>query len=130
MPARQPLRLVIVGATGFLGARLLAAAGARFPAIGTSRNAAGMLRLDLSQPESFDYSMLGAGDVIALAGGVSSPDLCARERARAWALNVEGTARFMERAMAAGARLLFFSSDTVYGERAAGFDERAACLPL
>lgn len=124
------MRLVIVGATGFLGARLLRVASERMPTLGTSREAPGLQRLDLSQPEAYDYSTLVPGDVVALAGGLSSPDVCAREYDRAWALNVEGTARFIDRAIARGVRVIFFSSDTVYGERDTAFDEGAPCAPL
>jgi dTDP-4-dehydrorhamnose reductase len=42
---------------------------------------------------------------------------------------VEGTARFISGALAQGARVIFFSSDTVYGEREAPFDETAPCAP-
>ncbi|TAK43818.1 MAG: NAD-dependent epimerase/dehydratase family protein [Betaproteobacteria bacterium] len=122
-------RLVVVGATGYLGGRIMAEARAIVPSVGTSSRDPGMLRLDLDRPEEFDYAQLGTGDVVMLCGGITDPDACAREHARAWALNVEGTIAFMERALRRGARVVFFSSDTVYGERDADFDEAAACRP-
>jgi dTDP-4-dehydrorhamnose reductase len=122
-------RLVVVGATGHIGGRILAAAAPALAAIGTSSTAAGMLRLDLLRPQDFDYARLGAADVVTLAAGISAPDACARDPERAWALNVEGTAQFMQRALERGARVIFFSSDTVYGEREDEFDEAAPSNP-
>lgn len=107
-------RLVVVGATGQVGRRVLAASGG--PAIGTSsRDVPGLLRLELREPDRFDYACLQPGDVTVLTAGVSSPDACARDPAGAAAVNVQGTARFMERALERGARVMFLSSDTVLG---------------
>lgn len=88
-----------------------------------------MLQLDLRQPDRFDYASLAAGDVLVLTAGVSSPDACARDPAGAGAVNVDGTARFMERALERGARVIFLSSDTVYGEREDPVDESDAPRP-
>lgn len=122
-------RLVVAGATGYLGSRLAARAEALMPVVRTSSRDPAMLRLDLAHPADFDYARLGAHDVVALCGGISAPDACASDRPRAWAINVEGTGAFMERATAAGARVIFLSSDTVYGERDIEFDESAPCRP-
>lgn len=129
MARNQLERLVIVGATGYIGGRLLAAASSTLPAIGTSSRGGALLRLDLSRPREFDYSQLRTGDAVILCAGISSPDFCAREHVRAWALNVEGTAQFMHRAIERGADVVFFSSDTVYGERDSDFDEAAPSSP-
>ncbi|MGQ0650664.1 MAG: NAD-dependent epimerase/dehydratase family protein [Betaproteobacteria bacterium] len=113
-------RLVVAGASGQVGRRILAAA--RWPALGTSsRDVPGMLRLDLAEPERFDYASLTANDVVVLAAGLSSPDACARHPERAAAVNVLGTARFMERALERDARVVFLSSDTVLGEPVAPY---------
>ena len=124
-------RLIIAGASGLVGRRLSAvAAAAALPVLGTSsRTVPGMLPLDLRRAENFDYSRLGPGDVIALTAGISAPDACAREPERVRRVNVEGTARFISGALAQGARVIFFSSDTVYGEREGPFDEAATCAP-
>jgi dTDP-4-dehydrorhamnose reductase len=125
------VRLFVVGASGYIGSRLLqAAASCGVPAVGTSTKGADELhRLDLSAPEDFDYGLLDAGDTVCLAAAISAPDVCAREHNRAWALNVNGTTTFTERALQRGARIVFFSSDTVYGERPDAFDESAALAP-
>ena len=64
-----------------------------------------------------------------LTAAISAPDICAREHDRAWAVNVTGTSAFITGAIKRGARVIFFSSDTVYGEREDEFDECATCNP-
>ncbi len=125
----MPVRLVVVGATGYIGARIVEVATARMPTLGTSSRGGDLLRLDLLRADEFDYARLGTDDIIALTAGISAPDACASDRSRAWALNVEGTSAFMENALQTGARLIFLSSDTVYGERDGAFDESADCRP-
>ena len=124
------MRAVVVGATGYVGRALLERCAGRFEALGTSsKSAAGMVRLDLRDPGGFDYARIGPGDVIFLAAGISSPDACAADYAAAYALNVAGTGQFIAAALGRGARVLFFSSDTVYGDSPAEVDERAPCRP-
>lgn len=89
-----------------------------------------MLYLDLRHPDEFDYSRLQAGDVIVVLAAISSPDACAEDPAGTRELNVEGTTRFMKRATERGARVIFFSSDTVYGERESDADENEPANPL
>ncbi|WP_434517227.1 NAD-dependent epimerase/dehydratase family protein (plasmid) [Dechloromonas sp. ARDL1] len=86
-----------------------------------------LLRLDA--PADFDYGNVRSGDVALLTAAISAPDICAREHDRAWAVNVTGTSSFIQSVIDRGARVLFFSSDTVYGEREDSFDESAACNP-
>ena len=60
---------------------------------------------------------------------ISAPDICAREHERAWSVNVTGTSEFISRTIERGGRVIFFSSDTVYGECEDPFDESALCKP-
>ena len=83
----------------------------------------------MDRPDEFDYSIIAPSDVVLLTAAISAPDICAREHDRAWAVNVTGTAEFIRRVMDRGGRVVFFSSDTVYGERDDEFDEQANCHP-
>lgn len=124
------MSIIVVGGTSYLGAFLLRHAARRGPAWGTtSRSIEGLRTLDLNRPDSFDYGLVQSGDTVWLAAANSSPDLCARDHERAWSLNVTGTSRFIERATERGARVVFFSSDTVYGGRTEPFGETAPLDP-
>jgi nucleoside-diphosphate-sugar epimerase len=88
-----------------------------------------LLALDLKAPSNFDYDLIEVGDVVLLTAAISAPDICAREHERAWAVNVTGTSAFITNVIEQGARVIFFSSDTVYGERKEPFDELTPCKP-
>jgi dTDP-4-dehydrorhamnose reductase len=80
-------------------------------------------------PDEFDYRLIHPSDVVLLTAAISAPDICAQEYARAWGVNVTGTSRFIRNVIDRGGRVIFFSSDTVYGEKDDVFDERAYCNP-
>lgn len=92
-------------------------------------DSAGMRKLQLHAPDDFDYSIIEKTDVVFLTAAISAPDICAREHDRAWAVNVTGTSSFIQKVINLGSRVVFFSSDTVYGERKDEFDEAAAPNP-
>lgn len=124
--------MIVVGASGYIGKALYLGkpSGVQNPVRGTSSTGGGgLLRLQLDRPEEFDYSVIQASEVVVLTAAISAPDVCAREHERAWAVNVTGTSEFVARVIAQGARVIFLSSDTVYGERNDEFDEHVACNP-
>lgn len=124
------MNTVVVGARGYLGASLLYKARQIGAAIGTSStDISNMNRLSLYAPSDFDFDKIRSGDVVLLTAAISAPDVCAREHDRAWAVNVIGTSSFIQSVIDRGAKVVFFSSDTVYGEREDLFDETAACDP-
>lgn len=122
--------LFIVGVSGYVGSVLFAAANKTGSAIGTSSLGGNdHLPLRLDAPSEFDYDRIRPGDVVMLTAAISAPDICAREYGQAWSVNVTGTSSFIESVIDRGARVIFFSSDTVYGERKVEFDETASCNP-
>lgn len=122
--------LLIVGVSGYVGSVLFAAANKTGSAIGTSSLGGNdHLPLRLDAPSEFDYDRILPGDVVMLTAAISAPDICAREYGQAWSVNVTGTSSFIQSVIDLGARVIFFSSDTVYGERKVEFDETASCNP-
>lgn len=122
--------LFIVGARGYVGSALFASSNKAGSAIGTSSSGGNdLLPLRLDAPAEFDYGKIRPGDVVMLTAAISAPDICAREHDWAWAVNVTGTSSFIQYVIDRGSRVVFFSSDTVYGEREDEFDETAVCKP-
>lgn len=124
--------LVVVGKHGLIARRVACAAArqgiaAKFT---SSRPQAGDLPLDLAQAGRFDYSQLDRDARVLMLAAISAPDQCRADPALCRSVNVDGTIQFVERALARGARVLFASSDTVYGERRAPCDERCAPQPF
>lgn len=70
---------------------------------------------DLLHPMNFDYEIIKPGDFIIFFAAISSPDICEKHYTHAYQINVVGTKYFIEKALNRGARVLFFSSDMVYG---------------
>lgn len=124
------MRCIVVGGTGYIGSQILARSRSRWNPIGTSsQTTSAMLHLDLRDPVAFDYSIIGTDDVIFLTAGISAPDRCANDYQGSYAVNVKGTSEFIARSLERGARVIFFSSDTVYGESDTDVDESGACHP-
>lgn len=86
--------------------------------------------LDLESPENFDYSILSNKSNIILLAGISSPDLCEENKEFAHKINFLGTKYFINECIKRGARVLFFSSDLVYGKSDNIFDENSLAEPV
>lgn len=74
------------------------------------------VHLDLLAPEKFDYSVLDSIDYVVFTAAISGPDKCAEEYEMCWSVNVTGTSYFIHEAINRKCKVLFFSSDAVYGD--------------
>ena len=95
----------------------------------SSRPQGDQIEFNLLAPHAFDYSRIQAGDLVLFAAGVSSPDVCHNQPDEARAINVTGTGLAIESALGRGSRVVFFSSDTVYGYAEDERRENAAVNP-
>lgn len=87
-------------------------------------------QLSLTEPELFDYSLLNDVDYVIFTAAVSSPDRCASDDEVCWKINVEGTSYFIEKALQNHCRVLFFSSDAVFGDiPGCIYDEKSQTQP-
>lgn len=122
--------MIVVGAGGYIGKRIMTRL-ADDPHVWATSTAPrpGWVLLDLGRPDDFDYSLPRENDLIVLTAAISSPDVCANQREFAYSVNVTGTGRFIERCLERKARVLFFSSDTVYGAAEERIDESAPMNP-
>lgn len=124
--------LVVVGAAGYIGRRITTVVPDALPVFhaGGAECPADAAAVSLEAPAGFDYARIRAGDVVLLTSGISSPDRCAKDPDHARAVNVTGTGEFISRLLECGARVIFFSTDAVYGEQPEPFDETQPCRPL
>lgn len=124
------MKLFIIGASGYIGKLLYEKGTAEFTCYGTSSlGISGLLSYRLGGSIDFNYELISAGDTVLLTAAVSAPDVCAHEFKRAWAVNVTAANEFIAHAFARGARVVFFSSDSVYGSRDTSFSEIAESRP-
>jgi dTDP-4-dehydrorhamnose reductase len=122
----------VVGSNGYLGRLLSASLAARWPVqrVSSAPRLPKEMKLDLLAPDTFDYESANPGDFVAFTAAISSPDICASQFSMAYAINVEGTTKAIERFVSRGARVLFLSSDAVFGERPEEVTEDAALCPM
>lgn len=117
-------RLVVAGADGYIGRRIQETfPGMESMVLLSPNKGDGYLHLDLHETWKFNFNIIGAGDTVVLLAGISSPDICSSDYRLAFAVNVTGTINFIEGCLSRGARVLFFSSDTVYGNLQGENDE-------
>ena len=114
----------LVGATGNIGKRVVEKGGDKI-------NVISRFELKLDQRPlyyNFDAKTIGGtsiteGDVIIFAAAISEPSVVSAQFQKALAVNVESTGEFIETALGKGCKVLFLSSDAVYGDVESGFDE-------
>ena len=121
----------VVGATGYIGSSILKAAKSQYICFGTSTKDADNLKtMRLNEYASYQNLKIKANDFVILTAAISSPDFCSREFEIARKINVIHTSEFIKYVVSLGARLVFFSSDVVYGERNDAFNEKALANPV
>ncbi|RJO60643.1 NAD-dependent epimerase/dehydratase family protein [candidate division WS5 bacterium] len=110
-------KIIVIGKNGYIAQRVAdSKLGIDYKLIYTStRPGPQDLLLNLENPETFNYEEIGGNDLIVLLAAISSPDACKNEYELTYKINVAGTIKFIENILKRGAKVLFFSSDTVYG---------------
>ena len=114
----------LVGATGNIGKRVVEKGG-------DTINVISRFELKLEQSPlsyNFDNKSIGGtaieeGDVVVFAAAISEPSVVSAQFDKALAVNVESTGDFIDKVLEKGGKVLFLSSDAVYGDVESGFDE-------
>lgn len=119
---------LIIGKNGFIAKELLSRRTYEVTTSNIESN--GSLFLDLKQPDSFNYSIINNDTTIVFLAALSSPDICNNNYNQAYKVNTIGTKYFIEEAIKRGAKVLFFSSDVVYGNTIEKVDENSKTNPF
>lgn len=123
------MKAAIVGSSGYIGgylSRRLSADPEIETVLRIDQTGEMDVALDLAQAEEFSYDRLDGVEYVIFTAAISGPDQCAREFERCWQINVTGTGTFITQALRRGCRVLFFSSDAVFGDiPGAVYDENA-----
>lgn len=118
---------LIVGGSGFIASHLLE----REDYICTSRSKEeGTILLDLCNPANFDYSVITEDTIVLMLAAISSPDECANNYKEAFDINVKGTIDFIQNVLNKNGKVLFFSSDVVYGGGESAKNENSCLNPV
>jgi dTDP-4-dehydrorhamnose reductase len=127
---KHKTRVLITGASGFMGWNLVRMLHGRFHLLGTcfrhKVNLPGCkaIYLDITDQEMVCRSLKQEDvDVIVHTAAMTSPDDCERNREEATRINVEGTANLADWALGKGVRLIYVSSDLVFDGRKGWYTE-------
>lgn len=110
------MKIALVGSSGYISGFIKERLGKEHQIIKIDQTGEIDHFLDLNHAEDFDYDVLNDVDQVIFPAAISSPDLCEKEYEMCWKINVEGTGTFIENALNRNIRVLFFSSDAVYGD--------------
>ena len=130
------MRILLTGAGGFLGSRLLAYYGKKYEVWAPSHR-----ELDFTKEEETEKAVRAfRPEVLLHCGAISDVGACEREPELSLRVNVEGTRNLARACREAGARMVMCSSDQVYfcgqeeGESREAFfsphREEEACRPI
>jgi dTDP-4-dehydrorhamnose reductase len=78
----------------------------------------------------YDFDTLKMGDVVAFCAAISEPSVCANQFQESLRVNVTSTGDFIYEALKRGCKVIFLSSDAVYGNVLGEFDEEETVDPL
>ena len=118
------MRILLTGAGGFLGSRLLAYYGEKYEVWAPSHG-----ELDFTEEEKTREAVrLFRPDVLLHCGAISDVGTCEREQELSLRVNVEGTRNLARSCRSAGARMVMCSSDQVYFRRREEGESREAFL--
>ncbi len=122
--------LHIVGATGNIGKRLMER-GPLLLNASTLINPISRFELKLDKtPLHFDFDKLKLGDTVVFCAAISEPSVCAKDFSKALTVNVISTGDFIQEALSRGCKVIFLSSDAVYGNVNGEFNEEQSIKPL
>jgi len=132
------MRLLVVGASGFIGGHLLnGARGAGWTVFGTAHDHPGerLARFDLAQDRIEegappDFLSDGSPRCAVICAGVTDIDRCRREREATRRVNVDGTLRLVHDLNARGVPCVCLSSDAVFDGRRGGYTEADTPAPV
>ncbi|WP_345969903.1 sugar nucleotide-binding protein [Sulfurimonas sp. HSL1-6] len=118
---------LVIGRNGLIASELIRRGGYTFTT--STINGEGFF-LDLSAPESFDYQQINSETKVIFLAAISSPDKCENDFENAYSVNVTGTKYFIEKVLENGGKVLFFSSDVIYGNTTEPVNEDAPTHPF
>lgn len=110
------MKIAIVGSNGYIAGYLINRLKKENEIIKIDKtNEENTQYLNLEKANEFDYEKLTKIDYIIFTAAVSGPDRCSIEFDFCWRINVEGTKTFISKAIEKNCKVLFFSSDAVFG---------------
>jgi dTDP-4-dehydrorhamnose reductase len=125
--------LVITGASGFIGSRLLRDLSGEWTTVGTASTSAdpALQRLELCDPEKAERTLLALRpQAVVHTAAIADPDQCQRQPELARQVNGEGTRAVARACRRLKARLVHFSTDLVFDGQSSWYKETDPPRPI
>ncbi|HIM74589.1 MAG TPA: NAD-dependent epimerase/dehydratase family protein [Campylobacterales bacterium] len=119
---------IIIGKNSFIAKKLLKRKN--YMLTSSAKMGVDCIYLNLAEASLFDYSIINKNVKIIFLAAISSPDECNNNYEKAYKINVIGTKYFIQEVIRRGAKVLFFSSDVVYGNSLNKVDENTNTNPF
>jgi len=126
-------KLLITGASGFIGSRLLRDLAAGWEAVGTASSRADprLRRLELCEPEQVERTLLELRPAAVVhTAAMADPDECQRAPELAERVNTEGARAVARACRRLKARLVHFSTDLVFDGQGSWYKETDPPRPI
>jgi dTDP-4-dehydrorhamnose reductase len=137
MASTRMKRILVTGASGFLGRYVALTLKDHYAVLGTYHSQAMRLdkceltRLDLTEAEAVHTTFREfRPDVVVHTAAMADVDACERHPDAAHRVNVQGTEAIAQAAVTVGARLIYISTDQVYDGVKRYYDEADMPQPL
>jgi len=129
-------KILVTGASGLLGSKVVKMATlqgldayAAYNDHPVSKN--NSIRIDLRSPDQVRAAIHSVKpDYVIHCAALSDVDKCEANKELAWSINVEGTRAIIKASKAAGAYIVFVSTDYVFQGDAGGYSEEDATNPI
>ena len=114
MTTNSKHRVVIIGGGSMIASRIKNKLNCHIITT-SSKNISADYLLDLRDFQEKDVNFIKQNDIVIIAAGISSPDKCEHEYENAKSINLIGTTRLIKYCLDISAKVIFLSSDSVYG---------------
>ncbi len=124
------MRILILGASGFVGSALFVQLARAHEVVGTSRRGQGLVPLDLADADAVRALVGGGFDVVVHTAGLVDLAAAQRDPDAAYAANVAPMPTLLDTVEDAGAKLVYLSTDNVFDGTRESYDETALRSPI
>ncbi len=127
------MKILVLGATGFVGPRIVAVArAAGHEVLGTRRDGGEVLFQLETDSLAAKLGRFFVGDeppIVVCCAALTAMDRCLLEKELSHRINVDSTLRVLREAYALGAKIVFFSTSAIYAGTQGYYDEAAPRAP-